>query len=400
VIHRVVVEEKRWISEARFVHALSYCMLLPGPEAQQLATYLGWRLHGTKGGLTAGLLFVAPGFFAILALSLLYHGFRCTGLLTALFFGLKPAVLPIVALAVPRLARRAGGAALDWALSGLAFLAIFALGAPFPLILAAAALVGLARAPRIAHRSPGRSPTPFPGAMIARAVALWLAIWLVPVGILLAAIGPSHVLAMEAVFFSQTALVTFGGAYAVLGFVAQRAVETFGWLSPAEMLDGLGLAETTPGPLIMVVQFVGFLGAARNAGGLDPVLAGVLGSIVTTWVTFAPCFLFIFAGAPVIERLLDHPTLGAALRGVSAAVVGVVVNLALWFAIHTFFGTVGVWNWGPVRLPVPDPATLSPGSVIVAVVASIVLVRSGRALAPALGGGALLGALLHLAGVR
>ncbi|MGE0553819.1 MAG: chromate efflux transporter [Gemmatimonadales bacterium] len=400
VIHRVVVEERRWISEAHFVHALSYCMLLPGPEAQQLATYLGWRLHGTRGGLAAGLLFVAPGFLTILALSLLYHEFRSTGLFTALFFGLKPAVLPIVALAVPRLVRRTGGTALDWTLSALAFLAIFALRAPFPLILAAAALVGIVSRPRGAHSPTRRPPGPFPGAAIVRAAALWLAIWLVPVGLLIAVVGPGHVLAREAVFFGKAALVTFGGAYAVLGYVAQRAVESFGWLSPAEMLDGLGLAETTPGPLIMVVQFVGFLGAARNAGGLDPVVAGVIGSVVTAWVTFAPCFLFIFAGAPAIERLLDHPTLGAALRGVSAAVVGVVVNLALWFALHTFFGAVDTRTWGPFSLPLPDPSTLSFGSLMVALVASAILARTGRALAPALGGGALVGALLYLAGLR
>src|SRR5688572_1764236 len=274
VIHRVAVDEKRWIDESAFVRALSFCMLLPGPEAQQLATYLGWRLHGVRGALTAGLLFVLPGFIAMLVLSVLYVTAADVSFVEALFFGLKPAVLPVVLEAVFRLKRRAAGGALGTGIAAAAFVAIFAFGVPFPLIIAGAALIGL-----LAHRD---APTIAPTSMRAtraevlhtvRTAVVWLLIWLVPVAALLIALGPDHVLSRQAAFFSRVAVVTFGGAYAVLAYVAQRAVDVFGWLTPGEMLDGLGLAETTPGPLIMVVQFVAFLGAYRSAGTMDPIVA-------------------------------------------------------------------------------------------------------------------------------
>ena len=272
VIHRVAVEEKKWIDESAFVRALSFCMLLPGPEAQQLATYVGWKLHGLRGGLAAGLLFVLPGFIAMLVLSVLYVSASDVAFVAALFFGLKPAVLPVVLEAVARLKRRAAGGALGTAIAAVAFVAIFAFGVPFPVIVAGAALVGF-----LAHRDVAdRSSSPSHGlrtaevARSARDGLTWLAIWLVPVAALFLALGPDHVLARQAAFFSRVAVVTFGGAYAVLAYVAQQAVEVFNWLSPTEMLDGLGLAETTPGPLIMVVQFVAFLGAYRNPGTMDP----------------------------------------------------------------------------------------------------------------------------------
>lgn len=334
VIHRVVVDEKRWIDEPQFLRALSYCMLLPGPEAQQLATYLGWRLHGLKGGLTAGLLFVLPGFVTILALSMLYWSARDLAVVEAVFHGLKPAVLVIVIAAVFRLARRTGDLRGRWWIASGAFVALFAFQAPFPLVLLAAAIAGTAMGAE--STAPATGPAP-PLSTLARTVATWLVIWMTPVVVLLVTLGPSHVLSREAVFFSQAAVVTFGGAYAVLSYVAQQAVETFAWLTPVEMLDGLGMAETTPGPLIMVVQFVGFMGAARELTTLPPLVAGSVGAVVTTWVTFAPCFLFIFAGAPYVERLTSQPRLRAALAGVTAAVLGVILNLAVWFGQHTMF---------------------------------------------------------------
>lgn len=403
VIHRTVVEERRWISEQNFVHALSYCMLLPGPEAQQLATYLGWRLHGTRGGLTAGLLFIAPGFLSILLLSILYYSHQQSELLAGVFFGLKAAVLPIVLHAVPRLARRTGGRPLGWTITALSFVAIFAFQIPFPLILLVAAVTGFLlyqRSEPVAADQPVADVPHVAFGRVFRVVALWLAVWWIPVLALTAWVGREHVFIREAVFFSQTAVVTFGGAYAVLSYVAQQAVETFGWLSPGEMLDGLGMAETTPGPLIMVLQFVGFLGAARNPGSFNPITAGVIGSVVTAWVTFAPCFLFIFAGAPFVERLLHHRGLSAAMRGISAAVVGVVLNLAVWFALHTLFSDVTTLPLGPAALPWPEWGSFSPGSAIVTVAAGIALIGFRRGLFATLCGGALLGALLYLAGVR
>lgn len=400
VIHRVAVDEKRWIDESAFVRALSFCMLLPGPEAQQLATYIGWRLHGVRGALTAGLLFVLPGFISMLVLSILYVTSADVSFVEALFFGLKPAVLPVVLEAVFRLKRRAAGGALGTGIAAAAFVAIFAFGVPFPLIVAGAALIGL-----LAHQD---SPTVAPTSMRAtgadvlhtvRTAVVWLLIWLVPVAALLIALGLDHVLSRQAAFFSRVAVVTFGGAYAVLAYVAQRAVDVFGWLTPGEMLDGLGLAETTPGPLIMVVQFVAFLGAYRNAGAMDPMLAGVAGSMVTVWVTFAPSFMFILVGAPWIERLTSNQRLAASLAGVSAAVVGVVLNLAVWFAVHTLFSEVADRSFGPVTIPVPDLATFSPVGAAIAVAAAIALFRFRIGMLWVLAGGAALGIVARVVGV-
>ena len=394
VIHRVAVDEKRWIDEASFVRALSVCMLLPGPEAQQLATYLGWKLHGLRGGLTAGLLFILPGFVSMLVLSILYVSAADVALVAALFYGLKPAVLPVVLEAVVRLKRRAAAGVLGTSIAAAAFIAIFAFRVPFPLIVLAAGLVGMI--------ADDRAPVLVPSAGTAtradawytvRTAATWLLIWLIPVAAILLALGSDHVLSRQAAFFSRVAVFTFGGAYAVLAYVAQQAVEVFAWLTPGEMLDGLGLAETTPGPLIMVVQFVGFLGAYRHPGALDPITSGVLGSLVTVWATFAPSFMFILVGAPWVERLTSNRRLAAALSGVTAAVVGVVLNLAVWFAIHALFTSVADRNFGPLTLPVPDTATFSPMVALIAVLATIALFRFRIGMLWVLAGGATLGIL-------
>ena len=400
VIHRIAVDEKRWLDESAFVRALSFCMLLPGPEAQQLATYIGWRLHGLRGALTAGLLFVLPGFVAMLALSILYVTAADVSFVDALFFGLKPAVLPVVLEAVFRLKRRAAGGALGTGIAAAAFVAIFAFGVPFPVIVVGAGLIGL-----FAHRTTAVAALPstrLTGADVlhtVRTAIAWLLIWLVPVAALLIALGPDHVLSRQAAFFSRVAVVTFGGAYAVLAYVAQRAVEVFGWLTPGEMLDGLGLAETTPGPLIMVVQFVAFLGASRNPGNMDPMVAGIAGSVVTVWVTFAPSFMFILVGAPWIERLTSNQRLAAALSGVTAAVVGVVLNLGVWFAVHTLFSQVNDRSFGPATIPVPDLATFSPVGAAIAVAAAIALFRFRIGMLWVLAGGAALGIVARIVGV-
>lgn len=353
VIHCIIVEERQWIDERRFLHALSYCMLLPGPEAQQLATYIGWTLHGTRGALVAGTLFVLPGFLVILALSLVYVSVGHTLVVAGALLGLKAAALALVLVAVARFRRRAVEQRYGTAIALGAFVLTFAFRVPFPAIIAAAAIVGY-----LLHRSMPPSPLIDDGidsslmsrpatSGLLRTVALWLAIWLVPVGILMLVLPVRHTLVQEALFFSKVAVITFGGAYAVLAYVAQQAVEVHAWITPTQMLDGLGLAESTPGPLIMVVQFVGFLGAYANPGGLDPLLAGVLGAVITTWVTFAPCFLFILAGAPYVEYLRGNRALSAALAGVLAAVAGVVLNLALWFGVHTLFASTSIWQEWP-----------------------------------------------------
>lgn len=397
VMHRVLVDGRRWISERRFLHALNYCMLLPGPEAHQLAVYIGWLLHGLRGGLMAGLLFILPGFLSILALSVLYAGYQETVLVSALFYGIKPAVIAVVAAAVVRVGRRALPNRSLAAIALGAFVGIFFLDVPFPLVVLAAALAGFVGS----HLSPGRfapvdvhptaqavgtaSPArhllgdgaaqqPRPPLRRALAVlSVGLLLWLGPVLMLLALFGASDIFAQQGLFFSGAALVTFGGAYAVLAYIAQQAVETFGWLSPTEMLDGLGMAETTPGPLIMVVQFVGFLAAFRSPGALDPMVAGVLGAVLVTWVTFVPSFLWIFLGAPYLEYLRGKRALSGALSAITAAVVGVILNLALWFSLHTLFATVGQTRIGPVRLYTPDPSTLDLAALAIAGLALIAI---------------------------
>lgn len=418
VMHRILVDEKRWVSENRFLHALNYCMLLPGPEAQQLATYIGWLLHGWRGGLVAGSLFVLPGFLAILLLSVLYAGFQGLTFVEALFFGLKPAVMAVVVEAVIRIGRKALKNAALVALAAAAFVAIFFLEVPFPLIVLTAAGVGLiggrlwpsrfhvigghgsaagamdSQAPALGDHSGGTArPSLRRGVQVA---AVWLGLWLVPLIALAVVVGPSHVFVQEGVFFSKAAVVTFGGAYAVLAYIAQRAVETYGWLQPGEMLDGLGMAETTPGPLIQVVQFVGFMAAYRNPGSLNPMLAGVIGSVVVTWVTFVPCFLWIFLGAPYIEYLRGNKNFSAALSAITAAVVGVILNLAVWFSLHSLFGTVQeARGWG-VRLLLPDVRTVDPASAVIALGAFVAMLRFKAGLVTTLSGSVAVGALWYL----
>lgn len=419
VMHRILVEEKKWISESRFLHALNYCMLLPGPEAQQLAIYVGWLLHGTRGGLVAGTLFVLPGFLSILVLSVLYAGFQDLAFVEALFFGIKAAVLAVVVEAVLRIGKRALKNAYMYALAAGAFVAIFFFDVPFPVIVVTAGVIGFAGS-RIdpekfvvikGHESSADGSDPVIDAMMARGggahvipsvgravkiTAVWLALWLVPLIALILALGSDDVFTQIGVFFSKLAVVTFGGAYAVLAYVAQEAVESYGWLEAGEMLDGLGMAETTPGPLIQVVQFVGFLAAFRNAGTLDPYIAGVLASILVTWVTFVPCFLWIFAGAPYIESLRNHRSLSATLSGVTAAVVGVVLNLAVWFALHVLFGTVTEIRIFPIRLYVPVWESLDLASLLLAAGALIATLRLNIGMIPVIGISAALGVTYFL----
>ncbi|MDZ4737772.1 MAG: chromate efflux transporter [Rhodospirillaceae bacterium] len=398
LMHRIVVDEKRWLDERRFLHALNFCMLLPGPEAQQLATYIGWRLHGTRGGLAAGLLFVLPGAVIVLALSLVYAFYRDVALVAAIFYGIKPAVAAIVVEALVRIGRRALKGPLHVAIAAFAFVGIFLFDLPFPLIIAAAGLAGLLLPIPHAERTDEVSvagAVPSLGRTLAT-ILIWAAIWLGPVIALFLAFGQGHVLSDIAIFFSKMAVVTFGGAYAVLAYVAQAAVGDFGWLAPGEMVDGLGLAETTPGPLILVLQFVGFMAAFRDGLGIDPALAGAIGAALVLWVTFAPCFLWIFAAAPYVERLYANRTLGRILAAITAAVVGVILNLALWFLLHVLFADVRQTRLGPLHLSIPEWSTIDPFALLLAVAAAIALLRFKLGLLPVLGGAILLGVLWRL----
>jgi len=371
IMHAELVEKKRWISEARFLHALNYCMLLPGPEAQQLAIYVGWLLHRTWGGVVAGALFVIPSMFILWGLSYVYVAFGDVPWIAAIFYGLKPAVLAIVAAAVIRIGRKALRNEIMWGVAAIAFVAIYFLQVPFPFIVIGAGLLGLlgnmlcpswfavlplsgADAEHGSSVIADTSETPaYARPSFHRALsvcAVWLAIWWIPLLVLGAFLGWQHTVFREATFFSKAALLTFGGAYAVLPYVSQEAVETYRWLTPGQMLDGLGLAETTPGPLIMVLQFVGFLGAWNQPGNLPPLFAATLGAFVTTWATFVPCFLWILLGAPYIERLRGNERISAALSTVTAAVVGVILNLAVWFALHVLFPAGAGIDWFAVIL--------------------------------------------------
>ena len=388
LMHRILVEEKRWISEDRFLHALNYCMLLPGPEAQQLAVYIGWLLHRTVGGLIAGILFILPGAIVILALSVLYVDFHHIALVQAIFFGIKAAVLAVVIEALLRIAGRVLKSGELIAVACLAFVAIFFLDLPFPMIVLMAGLAGVVGArfapgrfagpggrPKTAGSDEG-GPAPSGSATKARpfrVIALGLLLWFGPVALLAAWLGADSVYLQQGLFFSKLAVVTFGGAYAVLAYMAQQAVESYGWLAPGEMIDGLGLAETTPGPLIMVVQFVGFLGAYRNPGPLDPMIAGILGAALVTWVTFVPCFLWIYLGAPYVERLRANRSLNAALSAITAAVVGVILNLSLWFGLHVLFAEVEARSLYGFRLLIPNIATVDPLAVLLFVFALIAM---------------------------
>ncbi len=368
LMHREIVEERGWLSEKEYLGALNFCMLLPGPEAMQLATYAGWKLHGTRGGLAAGLLFVAPGALVVLALSMLYASFGKLPLVEALFFGIKAAVLAIVLEALLRVARRALKSRADWAVAGLAFLALYAFGIPFPLVIIAAALYGFWRGVGVPEAQAGTLPS---WRLLARTVALWGALWLAPLAAIALLLGPRHVLTEVGTFFSTLAVVTFGGAYAVLAYMAQAAVETQGWLSAQEMIDGLALAETTPGPLILVTKFVGYFAGFREMGS---VWGGIAGAAVTLWMTFTPCFLWIFSGAPYIEAIGRRPKLSGALAAITAAVVGVILNLSLWFGLHVLFGEVQRRD-GWFRPWVPDWANLDGFSLALSVLAAVVLLR-------------------------
>ncbi len=397
LMHRVLVDEKGWIDEQRFLHALNFCTLLPGPEAQQLATYIGWLLHGVRGGLVAGLLFILPGAVAIMGLSWLYVLTGNVGVVAGMLFGLKAAVLAIVLHALHRIAARAFTTHWQRALALAAFVLLFFVAAPFPLVVLGAGLIGwwMSRGvPAVTF-----IPTDRVGWRRTLGAALpWLALWLIPVGALNLLLGQGHVLSQIATFFSSTAMVTFGGAYAVLAYVGQQAVEHFGWLRPGEMLDGLGLAETTPGPLIMVLQFVGFLAAYRAPGALDPLLAGTIGGLIATFVTFAPCFLWIFAGAPHVERLRGNARLSGALAGITAAVVGVIASLALWFAVHTLFARVTRFDQGPLAFDWPILATVNPWGALLAAAAAVAIFRFRIGIAPTILAAAAAGVVLSVTG--
>ena len=419
VMHRILVEEKNWISEGRFLHALNYCMLLPGPEAQQLATYIGWLMHRTAGGLMAGGLFILPGIIAIMGLSYVYAAFGNVSFVEALFFGLKAAVLAIVVEAVVRVGKRALRNRIMIALAAIAFVAIFFFAVPFPVIIIAAGVIGYLGArsgrPEFAPAGHGHGGSaalidsmlgeavpdhvrPDTGRTI-RVGALWLALWLIPVIALLLSLGQANVFSQIALFFSKMALVTFGGAYAVLAYVAQQAVEHYHWLKPHEMLDGLGMAETTPGPLIMVLQFVGFMAAYRDASGLSPMLAATLGGLLATWVTFTPCFLWIFAGAPYIERLRGNTGLAGALSAITAAVVGVILNLSIWFALHTLFRETVPVHAFPLDFDMPVLMSVDIPALVLSIAAATAIFRFKLGMLTVLAGSCAAGVALRLAGL-
>ncbi|MFO0696814.1 MAG: chromate efflux transporter [Polyangiales bacterium] len=414
LMHKELVEKRKWIDEGRFLHALNYCMLLPGPEAQQLATYIGWLLHRTRGGLAAGMMFVLPGALGIWALSAIYAAYHAVPLVTALFFGLKSAVLAVVLEAIQRIGKRALKNGLMKAVALVAFVAIALFGVPFPAIVAGAALFGLvgqrfrpdlfpvptepklggehatlvdaleARG-ELAHTAPS-------GRRAALVLAVCLVLWFGPIALLANAFGPSSVFVTEAVFFSKAAVVTFGGAYSVLAYVAQRAVESFGWLRPGEMLDGLGLAETTPGPLILVLEFVGYLGAYRAPGSLPPAAAGALGALITVWVTFLPSFLWIFLGGPWVEAVRGEKRLHAALSSITSSVVGVVLNLSVFFAIHVLWKELLPHRWGPISLELPqDVLAIDLAALAIAAAATYATFRTKLGMAKTLAASAALG---------
>ena len=379
LMHSEVVEKRRWVGEEQYLHALNFCHLLPGPEAQQLATWIGWRLHGLKGGLAAGLLFVIPGALVMLALSTLYALAANLDWFAALFLGIKAAVLAIVIQALIRIGQRALDTRFKQALAFAAFLALFLFDLPFPLVVLGAGAFGMfvaAYRPEwfalkpIAGAQPAARP---PRVTMARTVLAWGTIWALPLGLVLATLGQDHVLWDIGLFFSQLAIVTFGGAYAVLAYMAQEAVQTFAWLQPGEMADGLGLAETTPGPLILVTQHVGFLAAFRSPEPFSPITAGIIGAALTTWVTFAPCFLWIFTFAPWIERLQRATRLKGGLAALTAAVVGVISNLSVWFALHVLFAQVTRTALGPMTLQLPEIASFDWRATVMTVAGGLML---------------------------
>jgi chromate transporter len=418
VMQRALVDEKRWIGQRRFLHALNYCTLLPGPEAQQLATYVGWLLHGTRGGLVAGGLFVLPGVVALLGLSAIYVAFGTTTAITSVFAGLAAAVLAIVVQAVIRVAKKALDSRALVVLAVASFLALALFGVPFPVVVALAGVAGWAlgrwRPSALPRKKAADGPDAGPPPVISddvlhheapttgrslKVLLVGLLVWGVPVAAVAVLTGAHSVFTEQGLFFSGAAVVTFGGAYAVLAYVAQQAVTVYGWLSPGEMVRGLALAETTPGPLIMVVQFVAFLGAYRAPGDLDPWVAAVLASLLVTWVTFVPSFLFVLLGAPYMERLRGNRALSAALSGITAAVVGVIANLGVYFAVHTLFSDTVDVDRGPLAFELPELTTLRLVPLVIAVVAAALLFRVKWSVLRTLGVCALLGLAAGLAGL-
>ena len=417
VMHRELVERRRWFSEQRFLHALNFCMILPGPEAQQLATYLGWLMHGTRGGVIAGSLFVIPGFFAMLFLAAAYAIFGDIAWVAGLLFGLQAAVVVIVLEAVIRIGKRTLRTRALQITAATSFFAIAVLGVPFPYLVVGAALAGWLfgrtrpnwfalgglRSDRNVDQRPAlladdEGVTASAARSALRAAAACAVLWLVPIAALFIALGSENIFTQEAILFSKSALVTFGGAYAVLGYITQEAVTRYGWVTSKEMITGLGLAETTPGPLIMVVQFVGFLAAYNSPGNLPPLVAGTFGAILAVWVTFVPCFLFIFLGAPYVERLRHNRSIAHALTAVSAAVVGVILNLGIWFAMQTAFGTVNQFTFGPLRLSIPEIGSINLAALAISLIAGALVFRFKVGTIKVLAVCAALGALTSITG--
>lgn len=401
LMHRIIVDEKKWLDESRFLHALNYCMLLPGPEAQQLATYIGWLMHGVRGGVTAGLLFIIPGALAVFLLSWLYVAAGNLMVTEGVFFGLKAAVLAIVVQALIRIGQRALRGRLKPVLAAGGFLALFVFGVPFPLVVLTAGIAGYAVARRPGPDTAAAAPERVTVETVVRPGTRWaalvcLGLWGLTVAGLVLTLGHGNVFSQIAVFFSKMAMVTFGGAYAVLAYVAQQGVENFQWLQPGEMLEGLGLAETTPGPLILVTQFVGFLAAHREATMDSAFLAASLGAALTTWVTFLPCFLWIFAGAPYVEKLRTNQAISAALAAVTAVVVGVIANLVIWFAVAALFSehlTVSAYG---MDMQLPYLASVDVPMLVLSAVAFVCAFRLKMGVIPLVGTLATLGALWML----
>jgi len=380
MLHKSVVDERKWIDETTFLHALNFCMLLPGPEAQQLATYIGWRLHGVKGGLAAGTLFVLPGAIVMLGLSLVYALLGHVPFVSALFFGLKAAVLAVVVEAVMRIAKRAFKTRAMVGLSVASFIAIGLLGVPFPALVLGVAALAYGISPFVpqafALAVPPKAEDVIPSGQSLRTVStifVWLTIWFAPLALVALILGSDHRLVDIGLFFAKLATVTFGGAYALLAWLAQAAVESKGWLQPHEMVDGLGLAETTPGPTILVTQFVGFLAAMRAPGILNPGFAGILGALLTTWMTFVPSFLWIFSLAPYLERLRSNQRLSASLAAITAIVVGVVAWVAFWFGLHVLFADVGEMTLGFIQMPSVIFSSIRPDALVLSLLAFVLL---------------------------
>jgi chromate transporter len=423
VMHRILVEEKRWIGETRFLRALNYCMLLPGPEAHKLAVYIGWLLHKTRGGILAGTLFVLPGLLALTILSFVYVRFGTIGIVQGIFFGLKAAVLAIVFQGVSRVAKRALHSRAQVGIAAVAFACLFFFALPFPLVIGGAAAAGLLGhifdlswfEGRTGHAAAAKGKTAGAAAIDAAfaikvpahvrpsfmrfvaVLSIGLCLWLIPLGAILIFLGPQNTFAAVAAFNAKMAVLTFGGAYAILAYMAQQAVEHFHWVKPGEMLVGLGFAETTPGPLISVVQFVGFMAAFRDAKALNPYVAGTLGGLLAMWMTFVPSFLWVFLGGPYFEALSANKTLHAVLSAITAAVVGVILNLAVWLGLHTLFGQVETRQAGVLTLTMPVLHSINPSALIFALAAMVAIFRLQLGMLPVLAGSSLLGAVYFVA---